>query len=88
MERIPYIKPYLPLHQQVELLRARGMNVSDVERAVNCLQRIGYYRSNWRRGSVAIGHRQYRCRAGTMVGYTIYLFRCRALVVPAKMIWL
>jgi abortive infection bacteriophage resistance protein len=44
MARIPYVKPYLPLHQQVELLQARGMSVTDVERAVNCLQRIGYYR--------------------------------------------
>ena len=44
MERIPYVKPYLPLRKQVELLRARGMYVTDLERAANCLQRIGYYR--------------------------------------------
>jgi abortive infection bacteriophage resistance protein len=44
MERVPYIKPYLPLRMQVELLRARGMNVADMERAAHCLQRIGYYR--------------------------------------------
>ncbi len=44
MERLPYAKPYLSLQEQLELLRARGMNITDFNRAVNCLQRIGYYR--------------------------------------------
>lgn len=39
-----YSKPYLSVAQQVELLRSRGMNISDTPRAEICLHRIGYYR--------------------------------------------
>ncbi len=39
-----YAKPYLSVAQQVELLRSRGMHISDTPRAEICLHRIGYYR--------------------------------------------
>lgn len=39
-----YSKPYLSVAQQVELLRSRGMLISDTPRAEACLHRIGYYR--------------------------------------------
>lgn len=39
-----YTKPYLSVEEQVELLRARGMGISDTGRAEACLHRIGYYR--------------------------------------------
>ncbi len=40
----PYSKPYLSVAQQVELLRGRGMQISDTAKAESCLHRIGYYR--------------------------------------------
>ncbi len=40
----PYSKPYLSVAQQVELLRGRGMQISDTAKAELCLHRIGYYR--------------------------------------------
>lgn len=39
-----YSKPYLTPAQQLELIESRGMLVTDRERAISCLKRIGYYR--------------------------------------------
>lgn len=39
-----YSKPYLAPAQQLDLIEARGMLVTDRERAISCLKRIGYYR--------------------------------------------
>lgn len=39
-----YQKPYLSPHDQVALLQNRGMQISDTNRAEECLSRIGYYR--------------------------------------------
>lgn len=44
MTLIPYRKNYLTVAAQVELLRSRGMEISDTPRAEACLHRIGYYR--------------------------------------------
>jgi abortive infection bacteriophage resistance protein len=44
MGQISYDKPYLPVADQVRLLQARGMLISDSDRAEICLRRIGYYR--------------------------------------------
>jgi abortive infection bacteriophage resistance protein len=44
MSKVPYQKPYLSVSQQVELLRGRGMHISDTAKAETCLHRIGYYR--------------------------------------------
>jgi abortive infection bacteriophage resistance protein len=44
LSRYEYSKPYLSVAQQVELLRSRGMFISDTPRAEICLHRIGYYR--------------------------------------------
>lgn len=44
MATIPYTKRYLPIPEQIELLRGRGMSITDLERAQRCLHRIGYYR--------------------------------------------
>ena len=40
----PYSKPYLSVAKQVELMRSRGMLISDTPKAEICLHRIGYYR--------------------------------------------
>lgn len=40
----PYVKAYLTVDEQVELLRSRGMNISDTAKAAACLHRVGYYR--------------------------------------------
>lgn len=40
----PYHKPYLSTAQQIALLRSRGMEISDEDKAAECLSRIGYYR--------------------------------------------
>lgn len=39
-----YKKPYLSPPQQIELLLSRGMEITDLEKAEECLARIGYYR--------------------------------------------
>jgi abortive infection bacteriophage resistance protein len=44
MPKIPYAKPHLPVSDQLELLKSRGMLVTDEPRALQYLKRIGYYR--------------------------------------------
>src|ERR1700678_3020853 len=44
MSLVPYTKPYLYVPDQVRLLQARGMFISDQTEAEICLHRIGYYR--------------------------------------------
>lgn len=39
-----YAKPYLTIPQQIALLQSRGMEITDLGRAEQALQRIGYYR--------------------------------------------
>ena len=39
-----YSKPPLPVEEQLELLKTRGLQISDEERAVRYLQNISYYR--------------------------------------------
>ena len=39
-----YPKPWLGIEQQLDSLVARGLQVSDRDKALRCLQRIGYYR--------------------------------------------
>ena len=39
-----YPKPWRSYEEQLDLLTARGMVVTDRERAIDCLERIGYYR--------------------------------------------
>jgi len=39
-----YNKPYLTFQQQLELLKARGLEVTDDATALSYLSRIGYYR--------------------------------------------
>lgn len=41
---MPYVKPWKSYEQQLEQLMARGMQVSDRARALDHLERIGYYR--------------------------------------------
>jgi len=41
---MPYNKPYLSPSEQLELIKNRGMAVSDAILAQSCLERIGYYR--------------------------------------------
>lgn len=42
--KMPYSKPYLPLSDQLSLLKQRGLQVADDAAAVDCLRRNGYYR--------------------------------------------
>lgn len=39
-----YQKPWLSLEQQLDNLQARGLRVSDRDKTLRCLQRMGYYR--------------------------------------------
>ena len=41
---MPYSKPYLPLPDQLSLLKQRGLQVADDAAALDCLHRNGYYR--------------------------------------------
>ena len=44
MSKVDYAKAYLAVPEQVRLLQARGMVISDPARAEACLHRVGYYR--------------------------------------------
>jgi abortive infection bacteriophage resistance protein len=39
-----YTKPHLTFQQQLELLKSRGLEISDDAATISCLSRIGYYR--------------------------------------------
>jgi abortive infection bacteriophage resistance protein len=39
-----YSKPWISTSDQVDLLMARGLHIADREKAIACLERIGYYR--------------------------------------------
>ncbi|MDT8261677.1 Abi family protein [Roseomonas sp. DSM 102946] len=41
---IPYGKPYLSIPEQIAHLTARGMVITDKDKAAACLKRIGFYR--------------------------------------------
>ena len=41
---VPYTKPYLAVPDQLALIRSRGMAISDLPKATEMLNRIGYYR--------------------------------------------
>ena len=38
-----YDRPWKPSEEQLELLRSRGLQVTDEQAALRCLERIGYY---------------------------------------------
>ena len=42
--RIPFIKTYSTPHELVQLLKTRGMEITDEEKAQHYLSHIGYYR--------------------------------------------
>ena len=42
--RIPFIKTYATPHELVQLLKTRGMEITDEEKALHYLSHIGYYR--------------------------------------------
>ena len=42
--RIPFIKTYATPHELVQLLKTRGMEITDEEKALHNLSHIGYYR--------------------------------------------
>lgn len=40
---MPYLKPYLTIEQQIDLLDGRGMSMADRAKAAEYLRRIGEY---------------------------------------------
>ena len=42
--KIPFIKTYATPHELVQLLKTRGMEITDEEKAQHYLSHIGYYR--------------------------------------------
>jgi len=44
MAQIPYNKPFLNFHSQLQQLKARGLAIDDENKALHLLQFIGYYR--------------------------------------------
>ena len=42
--RIPFIETYATPHELVQLLKTRGMEITDEEKALHYLSHIGYYR--------------------------------------------
>lgn len=39
-----YNKPWMSIEEQLTRLQERGMQISDADKARECLERIGYYR--------------------------------------------
>lgn len=79
MNRIPFVKPFIPVEQQAELLRLRGLQGSE-ETIVSRLISVGYYRLSayWFpfREVEPDGNRPDRTRSGTMIDqvWNYYLF--------------
>ena len=42
--KIPFIKTYSTPHELVQLLKTRGMEITDEEKAQHYLSHVGYYR--------------------------------------------
>lgn len=95
----PYTKSYLTLKEQLSLLQERGMCVSDEEKALSYLERIGYYRlsgywypfresehiTNQDGKTIAIIHDNFRSSTEFSYAVELYVFdkRLRLLLLDA-----
>lgn len=87
---MPYDKPWKNYHEQLDLLRDRGMIVADSERASRYLESIGYYRLSgyWyafrrRQGDAVLDEYKPGTTFGNIIDLYVFDQRLRALVLEA-----
>ena len=74
--RIPFIKTYSSPHELVQLLKTRGMEITDEEKAQHYLSHIGYYRlSAYMYPLLSIPKEQHLFKQGVTFGKVMMLYR-------------
>ena len=72
---IPFTKSPTTYAEQVELLKSRGVNIYDTNRAINCLSRYGYYRLEAYALNFQYDREKHLFRPGTFFEQIIGLYR-------------
>lgn len=74
--KIPFIKTYSTPHELVQLLKTRGMEITDEEKAQHYLSHIGYYRlSAYMYPLLSIPKEQHLFKQGVTFGKVMMLYR-------------
>ena len=74
--KIPFIKTYTTPHELVQLLKTRGMEITDEEKAQHYLSHIGYYRlSAYMYQLLSIPKEQHLFKRGVTFGKVMMLYR-------------
>ena len=74
--KIPFIKPYSTPQKLVQLLKTRGMEITDEEKAQHYLSHIGYYRlSAYMYPLLSIPKEQHLFKRGVSFGKVMMLYR-------------
>ena len=74
--RIPFIKTYATPHELVQLLKTRGMEIIDEEKALHYLSHIGYYRlSAYMYPLLSIPKEQHLFKQGVTFSKVMMLYR-------------
>ena len=82
--RIPFIKTYTTPHELVQLLKTRGMEITDEEKALHYLSHIGYYRlSAYMYPLLSIPKEQHLFKQGVSFGKVMML--CYAYYYSMKL---
>jgi abortive infection bacteriophage resistance protein len=75
MAKHPYIKPPLPVQDQINLLKSRGLQIPDEERAARYLRNISYYRLSGYMYPFLADTKQHLYKDGTMFEDVLDLYR-------------
>ena len=74
--KIPFIKTYSTPHELVQLLKTRGMEITDEEKALHYISHIGYYRlSAYMYPLLSIPKEQHLFKQGVTFGKVMMLYR-------------
>lgn len=74
--KIPFIKTYSTPHELVQLLKTRGMEITDEENALHYISHIGYYRlSAYMYPLLSIPKEQHLFKRGVTFGKVMMLYR-------------
>ncbi|MDR0316161.1 MAG: Abi family protein [Treponema sp.] len=75
MAKQPFTKPPLTVQDQIDLLKSRGLQITDESRATRYLQNISYYRLSGYMYPFLADTRQHRYKAGTTFENILSLYR-------------
>ena len=75
MAKKPYTKPPLPVQEQINLLKNRGLQIPDEPRAARYLQNIGYYRLSGYMYPFLANPKQHLYKAGATFEDILNLYR-------------